>query len=351
MATITKRLTKNGVKYQVRIRKNKQNICKTFSKKKDAVDYANAQERAIETGKHISQIDGQGKTIKEMIDRYMKNVLERHYSPYQHKHTRYMLNYWKDHLGNYPVKDISPAMIAEIRDKLLTEPSMRKRKLAPATVNHYLICLSHVFKIAAEEWNWITHNPVKNISKPKIDNARTRFLSHSERDKLLNVCKQSKNRFIYPYALIALTTGARKSEIRFLQWQHVDFEKQLFRFVNTKNGDSRSVFMVNSVKTALQDMIPKKYKPDAYVFKSRYNNLPVDLSNEFAKAFKAAGLKDFKFHDLRHTVASHLAMNGATLIELSQVLGHRTMNMVKRYSHLTENHTGEIIKKMTGEFL
>lgn len=351
MATISKRHTKKGAVYQVRVRKNKQNICKTFTRKKDALEYANKTERAIETGKHISQVDDAGRTVKDLIDRYQKTVLERHYGQHQHSHTRYMLNYWNMHLGRYAIKDINPAMIAEVRDKLLNEPSLRKKQLAPATVNHYLICLSHVFKVASEEWNWITHNPVKNISKAKVDNARTRFLSHEERSKLLNICRGSKNKFLYLYALTALTTGARKSEIRFLKWIDVDFEKKLFRFVNTKNGDSRSVFMVQAVMDELQAVKPSKHKPEDYVFKAKYADYPVDLYKEFSAAFKQAGLKNFRFHDLRHTVASHLAMNGATLIELSQVLGHRTMNMVKRYAHLTENHTGKIIEKMSGEFL
>jgi integrase len=73
---------------------------------------------------------------------------------------------------------------------------------------------------------------------------------------------------------------------------------------------------------------------------------PMDVTKPWEAARAAAGIENFRFHDLRHTAASHLAMSGGTLLELAHVLGHRTLAMVKRYSHLTESHTGEIVEKM-----
>lgn len=351
MASITLRKGKRSQSYQVKIRIEGHAITKSFKRKRDASDFAIQTESEIRLGKYFSGKTAKNKTVANMLDRYMANVLENHYGKHQHSHVKFMLTYWKEHIGAVSLSHVTPALISEYRDRLASEPSIRKQKLKPATVNHYLLALSHVFKIAAQDWGWIENNPVSVVNKMRVSNARTRFLTEKERDRLLRITKEHPNKYLYPFILIALTTGARKSEILYLQWQHVDFKKSLFRFVDTKNGESRSVVIVPQVAEILRDLRPTRYGGQDYVFRSKYRNIPTDFHKDWKKAFRDARLNNFRFHDLRHTVASYLAMNGATLIELSQILGHKTMQMVKRYAHLTENHTNEIVSKMTNEFL
>src|SRR5690606_8248952 len=106
------------------------------------------------------------------------------------------LIWWKEQIGNRLLSDVTTPMIVEIRDRFCTGITYRKEKRSPATVNRYLAVLSHAFSVAVNEWQWLTESPIKRL-KQKESSGRVRFLSVEERDRLLQACKESKNKYLY----------------------------------------------------------------------------------------------------------------------------------------------------------
>ena len=149
--------------------------------------------------------------------------------------------------------------------------------------------------------------------------------------------------------LFALTTGMRRGELMGLHWQDVDLERGVAVLHNTKNGDRRSVPIVPEVAELLRAQGKVRRLDNDLIFASDGRD-PVWIDKFWYRALKAAKLKNFRFHDLRHTAASYLAMSGATVPELAAVLGHRTLQMVKRYAHLSDQHTGTVIERMTRKY-
>lgn len=167
------------------------------------------------------QVEAKKHTLTEMVDRYIENVL-----PLKLKSTKQgqdsQLEWWKEELGYRLLADVTPALIAECRDKLLAQNTCRGTKRSPSTVVRYLAAISHVFSTAVNEWGWIEHNPVSKVKRPKEPRGRIRFLDDDERVKLLDACKESVNPFLYVIVVLAITTGMRQGEILKLKWKDID---------------------------------------------------------------------------------------------------------------------------------
>jgi integrase len=150
--------------------------------------------------------------------------------------------------------------------------------------------------------------------------------------------------------LFAITTGMRRGELFGLRWQDIDLERRVAVLLNTKNGDRRSVPIVPEVAELLREQGKVRKLGNDQVFVSEG---PADVwrfDKAWYQALKISKVKDFRWHDLRHTAASYLAMSGATTAEIAAVLGHRTLQMVKRYAHLSDQHTGQVIERMTRKY-
>jgi integrase len=221
--------------------------------------------------------------------------------------------------------------------------------LAPATVVRYLAVLSHLYTVASSEWEWLETNPVRRVRRPKLSRGRVRFLDKGELSALLRACQRSEHPSLYPIVVLAVSTGMRKGEMLGLRWQDVDLVRNRITLEQTKNGDRRSVPLVGRARLAIVEYAKVRRIDTSLVFPSRRKpSIPADLRKPWAKAVETAGLLHFRFHDLRHTCASHLAMSVATLAEISEVLGHKTLAMVKRYAHLSESHTTKVVERMNG---
>jgi integrase len=145
---------------------------------------------------------------------------------------------------------------------------------------------------------------------------------------------------------LALATGARRGELFGLQWAGVDLDRRVVRFMDTKNGESRTVPLAKSAVEVLRAWSKGRLRVGA-VF-------PVEdhhLEKAWQAARTAAKIPDMRFHDLRHSAASYLAMSGASLMDIAAILGHKTLAMVKRYSHLSEQHTTAAVDRMAEKFL
>lgn len=185
------------------------------------------------------------------------------------------------------------------------------------------------------------------VIKFLADNARTRYLSNEEQIKLWKACK-GFNPIIHDVILLAITTGMRTDEIRQLHWEHVKLNKRWLYVAEAKNGTKRHIPLgVEALDMLQQRFDAREDKENPWVFPSDKKDVPFDFKKLFRQVLDKSGIQDFRFHDLRHTAASYLAMGGASLLELQKILGHKTLNMVQRYAHLSKDHMESVPEKMS----
>jgi len=350
MATIEKRTSLDGAtSYRAKVRlKGYPAQSATFSRLTDAKKWVQDTESAIREGRHFKTNAAKKHTVKELINRYFEEILSRKTKGVGDQTTQ--LNWWKDKIGSFLLSDITTALIIENRNKLLSEKSLRKDgKRSNSTVNRYCAALSHCFTIAVKEWEWLQENPMSKMKKLKEPRGRVRFLSDEERERLLTVCKESQSPFLYVLVVLAISTGARKMELCSLNWEDVDLKRGMIILHDTKNGERRALPLVGIAKDLMKEHFKNRNENTNRVFPAKNLIDPIDIRAPFETALIKAEIKDFRWHDLRHSCASYLAMNGATLAEIAGVLGHKTLSMVKRYSHISEAHTAKVVERMNSK--
>jgi integrase len=366
MASIRERIDANGKKsYHVQIRiRGFPPQTQTFDNKTEGKYWAARIETEIRAGRYMPHAVSQRHTMRELLQDYKSKVL----IPFKPKEARTQgpqIDWWIEKLGNYSLADITPSAIAKCRDELLTTPIGKKRdKLrAPATVVRYLAGLSQAFNVAVNEWQWMPESPMAKVTKPKVNNERLRHLSADELSRLLEAAKLSANEYLHTILVLALSTGMRHGEIMELRWVDVLFEDDeqigLILLQKTKNGDRRGVPLVRNAFDALKALRTTHAKTNngridntALLFPSDEKpskekpTQPVEIRKAWETTLKRAKVEDFHFHDLRHTAASYLAMEGATAPEIAEILGHKSLQMVKRYSHFTKAHITKLMTRM-----
>jgi integrase len=347
MASITKYEGKKGITYKVTIRmKGYPTQTETFKRQTDAKRWAADTESAISQGKHFKTIEAKKHTMEELINRYIKTELPK--KPKTAAGQKPQLEWWKKEIGCRTLADISPPLLVECKEKLLQEKTYKGTYRSGATANRYMAALSHVFTMACKEWGWIEVNPLTKVSREKESKGRVRFLSDDERTGLLEACKGSRNKQLYLVVMLALSTGARRNEILELTWEDVSFDQRRIILRDTKNGETRAVPLVSTAFGLLKEYSKVRRIDTAMVFPRAgiKSNQPMSIRVAWDNAVTAAKIENFHFHDLRHTCASYLAMDGASLAEISEVLGHKSLEMVKRYAHLSEQHTMGVVERM-----
>jgi len=207
----------------------------------------------------------------------------------------------------------------------------RQGEVSNATVNREVACLKHIFTKAIE-WGIVKKNPGKKVKLLRERNTRLRYLEEREIRRLHDACAEH----LKPIVVVALNTGMRKEEILSLKWKDVDFRSRTISILDTKNGESRELPMNDIVYRVLLDIGKKADSPWVFCKKNgeRYGN----VRKAFEGARKRAGIVDFRFHDLRHTFASHLVMAGVDLRTVQELLGHKSFEMTLRYAHLSPDH-------------
>jgi integrase len=357
VASIRKRSKKDGsASYRVDVRlKGFPPQTATFRRLTDAKKWAQDTESAIREGRYFKTAEAKKHTLAELIDRYIRDELPK--KPKQAAGQKQQLGWWKDEIGKYSLIEITPSRITDCRDKLLAGMTKQGNQRSPATVNRYMAALSHAFTVAVNEWEWLEDSPMRKVKKPKEPRGRVRFLSEDEnhhgttnegeRTRLLRACEQSSNPYLYTVAVLALSTGMRQGEIMNLTWGDVDLNQGRITLHKTKNDERRVVPLVGKAFELLKEHAKVRRIDTPLLFPGKVKkNSPMDLRTPWLIALKEADIKDFRFHDLRHSAASYLAMNGASLAEIAEVLGHKTLQMVKRYSHLSEVHTMGVVAAM-----
>ena len=347
MATIERRLSKaSGNSYRAKIRLKGYPVqSASFERLTDARKWAQQTEAAIREGRHFKTTESKRHTLAELIDRYVRDVTPAKKSA---KDQVQQLGWWKNAIGSYALADVSPSLLAECRDKLGREITARGKRRSSASVVRYLAALSHTFTIAVKEWGWMEDNPMRKVTKPKESRGRVRFLSDDERTRLLKACHESRNAYLYPVVVLALSTGMRQGEIMGLTWDNVDLNRGRAILHETKNDERRAVAITGHVLELLKELSRVRRIDSNFLFPSKGNRSrkSLDLRTPWETTLKNADIQDFRFHDLRHSAASYLAMNGASLAEIAEVLGHKTLQMVKRYAHFSEGHTARVVESM-----
>lgn len=348
MATIERRVGRSGaVSYRVKVEfAGFSPISATFPKLADARYFAAKKEEELRSRRYgLSQAADHHSPV-EMIDRYLETIFEtKSQKPEYLRRQKKHLLWWRVELKDYKsISQVTPAVLSEKRDKL-----QKSRK--PSTVNNYMAAISHVFSVAKKEWQWIERSPFEKISKLKVKNAGLRFLSEDEIKRLLWACTKETRKPLLLIVATALATGARKSEVLGLRWCDVDLINASAVAHDTKNGESRrlyyGIWVLNMLrKHQAAQTRPGRVLAKCYVFGNRFGNKPTRIDEEFSQALKIAGIKKFRFHDLRHTAASYMAMDKANASDIAEVLGHKSLDMVKRYAHLSQKHLAQVVASM-----
>lgn len=350
---IRKYQKKDGsITYHAEIRrKHAKPLRKSFRTMTDAKNWVRKMESSILDGKHVPDNKARKHTLSDLIDKYISQHLSKF--PRRLKDQCHHLQWWKELYGNKLLIEITPAILSEAKEKLLNHTTARKTKRSNPTVNRYFSSLSRAFTLAFQEWEWISENPFRRISKLKENKGRDRFLSKEELHALLENCKTSKNPHLFLMVLIGASMGLRFGEIVNLRVRDIDFENHFVTLEATKNGDIRHVPLPVQIAMHLQE-ISKNKLADDFLFPSKdpAKRHPYSLIRKaFQNAIQKTDLQGVTFHSLRHTAASHLAMSGASQSELMEILGHRSPMMTRRYAHFSKKHISNILQKTSNQLI
>ena len=351
MASIFKRKNDNGTtvwRAVVRI-KGYPTVCNHFERKQEAEDWSRDIERQIKLGQFKFDQHNQIHTFVQLLDRYLLDgAIEHHRSAAD---TRRHLVYWQGRFGAFALVHITSELIGKERQGLLSMPTPRGGKRTAATVNRYMASLSLLFSYGVRQLHWLSENPCANLTKLKENPGRDRILTSDEIGRLLAACRKSRSPYLYPIVLMAITTGARQGEILNLEWRHVDFDNKLAYLKETKNGRPRSISLSEPVLAELRKLYEVRQPLKPLVFSSKTVFGRIDIKKAWQTALRIAGIEKCRAHDMRHTFATLAAAQGASNLELATAMGHRTLQMLQRYTHLDVQITKKFSKQISDTIL
>lgn len=321
--------------------------------------------RAIRFGDALPKEKAKAPFFKDAATKYIKWALENHKSG-KDEEARY-----KHHLSpefdDKRLDEISPFDIEKFKSKAAKggrisrkDDKGRKAKkqpgLSPQTIKH---CIALIRQIYNQTNNWGDYdgpNPVKAVKMPTVRNSRERFLTPNEAHLLLEEIKV-RSKTTHDIALLSLHCGMRAGEILNLKGQDIDLQHGIIHIRDPKNGQARTANMTKAAREILQGRMPDSQ--DHYIFKDkRHDDKIKQISQAFSKVVDAMGLNQgvtdplqkVTFHTLRHTFASWLALQNESLLTIAELLGHKTLAMVKRYAHLMPDQKKEATLKLEKMF-
>lgn len=306
------------------------------------------------------------RTVADLIDAYM--------AAYRGRDTAraYRLDEWRARIGHLSAAALTDDDVFIALEAIAAAPARMFRGKTPegvkrleekatmrsaATVNRYHAALSAVYTwgIKRRRLPKGTENPCRKVERQPENPGVVRFLSDDERTRLLDACRASTWPKLYALVLLAITTGARRGELLALTWPDVDLERAEAHVRArdpggraTKNGDAKVLPLVAPVVAELARL--RGDQRTGLVFGSRVRpGVPYNVEGPWYAALRASRVRRFRFHDLRHTCASYLAQDGASLLEIADVMGHRQLAMVKRYAHLTVKSKAALVQRVLGD--
>jgi integrase len=310
-----------------------------------------AEKREASAERDRVKQEAEEQTKKENIS--FNSVFDKYIEQSQHdkdsetfKGELWRYNKWLNPLfGKTPMKNISPFILEKLKKQMFDAGK------APKTIRHVLAIIQQVFNYAKNHDLYNGDNPVSKVKKPSEDNRRSRFLSHEEAALLLDALQQVSPT-THNMALLSLHCGLRAGEIFSLTWNDIDFRNGTILIKDTKSGRNRNAVMTSDVREMLDQR--SRHKTSDLVFPSRTGTRMEEVSNTFDRVINRLGLntgvKDRRhkvvFHTLRHTYASWLVMSGVDLYTVQRLMGHSTISMTERYSHLAPDHLRKAVSKL-----
>jgi integrase len=362
MATFRQRTTDSGQRrWQAIVRRHgAPDSVATFSTKRAAERWAAITEGKIAEHRHLLGLEAERHTVNDLLNRFTPEL-----NAERRKFIAGQIKWWREAIGDKPLSEVTPALLRQQLDRLLTEPYSRalprkaqplsgvkrRAKNAPtyqrsvATVNRHRALIARALSVAHRQYQWIAYNPATSVPNFKEPRGRVRILTNDERRALLDACA-AQSADLHALVMLALCSGGRAGELVNLRWPDVDIERKRAVAHRTKNGERRSLPLFGPALALLKEREKARRTDTELVFAHPGLDKPYDYAKPFGAALTAAGIENFRFHDLRHTAASALAMSGATTAELAGILGHKTLSMVRRYSHLTDQHVSDVVERM-----
>jgi len=272
----------------------------------------------MERGMFVSRTEAEATLISEVLKRYLKEVVPTKRGQMQDKSRIKLL---MEEFGNYRLASLTSTQIAKFRDE-------RLQVVGPQTVIHEINMLNRVLKTATLDWGIALPGglPTAQVRKPAKPRGRDRRVSRDEIKKILDATGSSELRTI---VTLAVETGMRRNELASLHWEHIDLKKQTAHLPRTKTDVPRTIPLSKAATAALKALGAKK---DGRVFALQGES----MSQAFERACEPhrANIVGVRFHDLRHEATSRLFEKGLNVMEVAAITGHKTLDMLKRYTHL-----------------
>ncbi len=303
---------------------------KTFDAKTDAEVWARRIEEEIDRGVFVSRTEAEATTLAEALGRYEVEVSNKKKSGAREAYT---IRVWQE-------SPLGARALASIRGKDVAQAvrDFEARRLAPNTIRIHLALLSHLFNTARTAWGMESlTNPVDLVKgqRPKLPGGRTRRLVGDEQVRLL-AAAQVYGGEIGPIITWAIETAMRRGEIAAMRWEHLDRQARVLLIPETKTGTPRRV-PLSTAALGVLDQIARRI--DGRMWGMR----PDSISQAFERVCKAAGIEGLTFHDLRHEATSRLFEKGLNPMQVAAITGHKTLQMLKRYTHLRAEDLVEML--------
>ena len=300
-------------------------LTRTFDSKMQAEAWARQIEGEMDRGVFVSRAEAENTTLADALNRYAAEV-----SSVKKTANReiYTIRWWQ-------ASALGPRSLASIRGKDIAAVLATKEAegAAPHTIHLYLALLSHLFTMARRAWGMEgLSNPTEFVRKPRLPQGRDRRLVDDEYPRLLTAA-QAYGGEIGPLITWAIETAMRRGEIASMRWEHLDRKDRVLLIPETKNGTPRQV-PLSTVALQVLDSLPRRLDGRVWTMRPDSISQAFERVCRLASAGKATGIKGLTFHDLRHEATSRLFEKGLNPMEVAAITGHKTLQMLKRYTHL-----------------
>ena len=294
------------------------------TKRRDAENVFHAEREKAKAGESSGVQEVKTYKLVDLAEEYLKWA-ERQRS---YKDKKRCIRQLIEVFGNHEVRDLNTREIEQWQ-------SRRLKYNKPSTVNRLLATLKHMVN-KGTQWGMASDSVLKQVRNVKLlpeNNRRLRFLSIEECQRLIECCHKD----LHPIVVVALNTGMRRGEIFNLTWTQIDLRHGFILLDTSKNGERREIPINTTLEYLFKEMQQRSVKSE-YVFAGKTGKPLTDIKKGFHTALRRAGIHDFRFHDLRHTFASQLVMAGIDITSVKELLGHKSLTMTMRYSHLSPGH-------------
>ncbi|WP_250439856.1 site-specific integrase [Caballeronia sp. AZ1_KS37] len=334
MPTITHRPTNaESKRWQAKIRrKGFPSQTQSFATKADAEAWARKIEAEYDKGHTIDQRDARELILGDALRRYLREVTPLHKGAATESYRIKQL--LKHPICQYSLANLTRTAVTAYRDH-------RVKSVSGSTARKEMQIMALVVDHACRDWGvYLAENPLRKVRLPKENKSRERRLNPGEESRLLIECQAARAPYLLHAVIVAIETGMRQSEMLGLTWERIDFNKRVARLPETKNGEGRAVPLTHRACAALQAMRNVRL----YAWTQHCTEGPfswVDatvIRHAFMRARDKAGMRDLRFHDLRHEATSRLFEKGLNTMEVASITGHKTLSMLRRYSHLSMDH-------------